>query len=657
MRRTVSLQILLLVVATVALLYGDISQRGGYADDFVFLRFAQPESLAQAITAWESNSRWSQKLLVPTVMRLIADPETGRVAWWWVHLASVLALASVAVLLVLVLHQLGFPTAMAAIAALLFAVHPIKDQAVMWPAAVYGYTLPLAAMLIASYWFLRATDRQALSPFAISGILVLSVYSVLSIEQMAPLLILALVVGCWKRRDNRRAVLAGLGIAAASASGVIASLFSGGSADRIARFDSVPFIMLPDRILVIGKAALEALVFAPLRLVFDPYYHGAAIDAALSWRFLGVTGAVTAAIALISRSPHRDSYALAESKSTAWKLVAATAFIAVPVTPLILVNYYLPDRVFFFPALGFSVFISVLLVHWPLSARTPLRRIGGQVITGAGLLVCALGVLVHGNAFARYWEQQQVFVAAFEQSEILSSTPEHVYLINFPRTFEPVPSFINDFSFQGIVNWLAPTPVNTLQAHAVDDPLAGFSDVASGAGGQHSIVAKENSVNLFWIDGRLYHVDRLILDGGNAPRSTQARALHAEIYKLDAAISGNAGNMLATSALLRLPSLDAGILKMRIRVTAPVVRPVRLVIHVVGLNGVIVPHDRWIRPVAFAAATAVGEIPISAFFPRLSAIKEIRLSMSNLPAKATLPAVVVPITSLITAAAPRAAAP
>jgi len=132
--------------------YGDVAGRGLYADDFVFGWLAETHTYTEAIAYWHrevpAGGRLLLAVITPAVYGAFCTPEMLESHFGAFH-AFLVAVHLTNTLLLWWLarrYRLG-PVASGA-AALLFLLHPAKDRAVLWPAAAYGYGIPLLLFLL-----------------------------------------------------------------------------------------------------------------------------------------------------------------------------------------------------------------------------------------------------------------------------------------------------------------------------------------------------------------------------------------------------------------------------------------------------------------------------------------------------------------------------
>jgi len=143
--------------------YGDVAGRGLYADDFVFGWLAETHSYTDAVAYWHREVPAGGRLLLAVITpavygafcsRELLDSHLGA---FHAFLVVVHAINAGLVWGLARRYRLG-PLASAA-AALLFLLHPAKDRTVLWPAAAYGYSIPLILFLGGWMWLLDTGER------------------------------------------------------------------------------------------------------------------------------------------------------------------------------------------------------------------------------------------------------------------------------------------------------------------------------------------------------------------------------------------------------------------------------------------------------------------------------------------------------------------
>ena len=101
-----------------------IWERGGYADDFAFLDYTLSRSYLEAVSQWSStfNSRFSQGVLLPGIINMLAGDQPGTFNWILYHGLGVAGILLTLYFFYRLLDVVGVPGRIAGLACLLFAL-------------------------------------------------------------------------------------------------------------------------------------------------------------------------------------------------------------------------------------------------------------------------------------------------------------------------------------------------------------------------------------------------------------------------------------------------------------------------------------------------------------------------------------------------------
>jgi hypothetical protein len=140
-----------------------VGGRGLYADDFVFGWLAETHTYTEAVAYWHreipAGGRLLLAVITPAVYGAFCAQELldSHLGAFHSFLVIVHVINAAFVWRLARHYRLG-PLASGA-AALLFLLHPSKDRAVLWPAAAYGYGIPLLLFLVGWLCLLDTTER------------------------------------------------------------------------------------------------------------------------------------------------------------------------------------------------------------------------------------------------------------------------------------------------------------------------------------------------------------------------------------------------------------------------------------------------------------------------------------------------------------------
>ena len=175
-------------IGAVALLswlsYGDVVGRGLYADDFVFGWLSQSHTYWDAVRYWHevapAGDRLFLAILTPFVYGLFCSRSLLESHLGAFHVLLVAIHLANTVLLWLLLRRYRLRPLASGTGALLFLLHPAKNRAVLWPAAAYGYGIPLLLFLLGWHCVIKTERTRPVVAIVGYG---LWIAAALSIEQ------------------------------------------------------------------------------------------------------------------------------------------------------------------------------------------------------------------------------------------------------------------------------------------------------------------------------------------------------------------------------------------------------------------------------------------------------------------------------------------
>jgi hypothetical protein len=173
----------LVILCAVAVAYGGVWTRGIQGDDLCMGELASKAGYWEAVQYWLEN--WNGRLFLA-----MAQIGTFHLPWfstpldapWFVlHATIVGAHAAVCGLLFKLLSRAGIATGASLAATLLFAIHPVTFEPVLWLAEGYGYVLGNLLAVLAVWSYLEY-ERHSRPVWLIAAAL-LALAAVLGIEQ------------------------------------------------------------------------------------------------------------------------------------------------------------------------------------------------------------------------------------------------------------------------------------------------------------------------------------------------------------------------------------------------------------------------------------------------------------------------------------------
>lgn len=432
-----------LLLLLVGALYGDIQERGGYADDFVYLNFESYPTIVDAVRGWDYNSRWTQALLVPLAFRA-AVADSSQVHWWLLHGIAVLSLAAVAALLCACLRAARNSFLEAFLAAALFVVLPSNTQAVLWPAAALGYTVPTVLFLVGVLAVLvgRRRNRPAV------GLVLATPFlwaAMLGVEQLAlPVFAVYGAVLVWPTMKPGSRWVAG-GVLGAAVTVFVFSVYGGATAERIERHGLAGGTKVWQRVAAVAEGATAGLVVRPSARLRDPYYADLVKEELQRPLFWLASGAwVTALVVLGIRGRCNRARRWSKRERIRWLGVGAMLCVAA-LAPLAAVDYGVPPRCLFVPGVGIALASAFAIAPY---FHLPITKV---LVAAAGLAGIAIIRIDAGQA-ASYWAAEKRVMDIAREAAV--THPSQVFLVGFPKSFGAVPSFANGFSLPGLVRWV-----------------------------------------------------------------------------------------------------------------------------------------------------------------------------------------------------------
>jgi len=221
--------------------YGDVAGRGLYADDFVFGWLAETHTYAEAVAYWHREVPAGGRLLLaaitPVVYGTFSSPELLESRFGAFHaFLVVIHLANTVLLWGLAWRYRLGPVA-SGVTALVFLLHPAKDRAVLWPAAAYGYAIPLLLFLVGWHCLHGAAPRgrgRLLAGYVLWAVAALAIEQFVVVA--AALLVWWTITG-YRRGEGVRARVAGLAVIAGLFLAVH-FLLGGATEERLASYEA-----------------------------------------------------------------------------------------------------------------------------------------------------------------------------------------------------------------------------------------------------------------------------------------------------------------------------------------------------------------------------------------------------------------------------------
>ena len=612
----------------VVLSYGDVGSRGGYGDDFVLLEYSVSREYVDAVLQWPSrfNSRLGQAVTGTFLYQIFSGDGAADYHWWGFHLLALISLAVILIAMNGVLEVVGVPTIGRIAAVLLIALHPAKNQALMWPATIFGYMLPMAGLLTATWFYYRCARSGRESPIGLLTVAVIALWTMLSLEQFVPLVILVVFFRLMIWRPERWRLLSHLAGLAVLLGVFVASVLAGGTSGRMARF---AFNGAADVVQHAGTTLFGAgryLLVEPFRPLLDPDYTQDVLGVVASPWFAAVLLLVGLAAWKLMKLPAEDVVSNRKIRQLLFVAGAGALVIMSGLLPMLAVKYYLPERAIAIPLVGFALTVAAgFLFLWHLA---PARVWRGVLAVGLAVVLVAYTVADFWTqrAYAQYWHTQKILIEAVEADTATMAPRETIALFNFPRSYTGVPSLINDFSFPALVRWTSGKDI-------VGNALGDLFDILQVSPESAGVLIPPAGVHLLWyategpeaISGLRPAVTEqpLPTTGGNHDDDRSASGMIGyRRYAVDIETRYPNGARLQVAELYRIPSLDSAAL--RVHLSAPGVTRQRLTVHAVEQSSVPRLFDRWLDD-----KDADGEMNATVLVNGISEVTEIRVGLEG----------------------------
>lgn len=194
---------LTVVALAVLLAYGAVWTRGVQGDDLCMCELATANGFWDAVRSWLNN--WNGRLFLAMTqigtyhLPWFADPLHA--PWYLIHAMVVFAHIAFCALLFHLLIRAGIATGASLTATLIFAIHPITFEPVLWLAESYGYVFGNLLTLLAVWAYLEYGRRGTIGWLIMALLLALS--ATLGIEQYPFVLGALAVVYLFRSRWHR----------------------------------------------------------------------------------------------------------------------------------------------------------------------------------------------------------------------------------------------------------------------------------------------------------------------------------------------------------------------------------------------------------------------------------------------------------------------
>jgi len=302
------------------------------------------------------------------------------------HLASILMHMLAVYLAFLIMERITGDYKLSGLAALLFAVHPLRSESVAW---ISGITDPLLAvfMLSALFYYMRYRAEGALKLFAISQLLFLLAIFAKEPAVCAPMMVVAYELFFINKNTPFKARLqSGL----VHASGFIGiSIFYFAMRQRAIGFLLADPNFSPHStsasMLTMPLAVVKYLGLLLLPIDLSLFHYTPLVNSVLSLRFI-LPAAVLAGLVILSKPLWKSTasrFALLWFSINLLPVLNLTAFSE---------DHLIQERYIYVPSIGFSLLLAIGLLKLPEVVRVSIPKRRAAVTTAAALLTIVLAM-------------------------------------------------------------------------------------------------------------------------------------------------------------------------------------------------------------------------------------------------------------------------
>ena len=584
-----------LVILVTLLSYGTIWSRGGYADDFNFLAYSSGKGYLEAVVGWQANARFSQAIVMPLLMQGLAGDTPLDFHWEVFHAIGIGAFLLCILFFNGILKTTGASWILRVTSCLVFAIYPIKNEALLWPSTIVGYVIALMVFLGAVWFYFATAKKQKESAYSllITGFLFL--FALFFIEQLAPLLVLVVFFRLILFGRRPGSVLAnGFMLTSLFAIFIWANYFSAAS-EKLHRY-SGETVSLVSNILNVLQKSFAAVTVYPARIVFDPYYWPSLKGVLLSPAFWLACVTLIVLGWILIKGIGASQPGTAKSRISPWRFFLGGGLIWVAAfSPFMVISYYLPDRVYFIPLLGLSLMAGAVMELIVSSHRWWMSRLLVVLLVSAGCVFVLINQYSERD-FEKQWNDQKKVMETLAGMERELEPGDVINLVNFPKEIGPAPEFVNWFAFNGMLKWMFPgldLKGYTQRGFFSIFPLPGIQETT----GATVLSLKKNEKLLVWLDDteNLRKVDALRLGAvASSKASTDDKSkeqLIGELVDIGLKSAVAHGFQITIDRVLLLDEARLCVLSLGVRSVKPGNWKTRLIVHARMQDGSMRPYD------------------------------------------------------------------
>ncbi len=616
--------------------YGAIWSRGGYADDFAFLAYSHSQPYWEAVTNWMTtyNSRVGQGLMMPFLLNIAKGEQTVGFHWWILHGIGLVCFIIAVYFFYKILTLLELPLLIRFVALSIFALHPLNVDVLFWPATIVGYVIPFSLFLVATYFYLFLEKTQNAGFLLRILVFMFLLLSILSIEQLLPLMVLVFVIRFLVFSYAKRQLVESLLFTVISFSLFLYLALAGNTAQRVDKFSTISLLSLPDRVVEVVGASVSSYFLYPMKIVLDQFYWVSLLDVVVSPLFWISIFVVIFLIRRMGRGMIEEK--IANDKSTVlFAYVSSVLLWLGALSPLMVVSYYLPGRIFYIPLLGFSLLCGVFFYFVWGKISSPLLRGVFLSCLSLGMVLFSMLNMHHQSEFSKYWHMEKKIINTLSENASVIPRAATVSLHNILLEFGPVPSMIDHYTFPSLLHWMFPD--KNISGTTTKSLLSSLSFEIEDKKDVYRKELANDNVPLFITQDkvvRLASFEYLPVEGFSESMASSGSLASDQwdknvlIERLDLNVSQkyNDGSTLEISSLMRIKELDSLLVNVHVFSSEKRRKSPRLQFHVFYRDGTKVPFDMGVDQDS-GFIEKEGWLKRDMLVPNLSEVMRVELSL------------------------------
>ena len=440
--------------------YGAVWTRGVQGDDLCMCELATAHGYWDAVRAWLDN--WNGRLFLALTqigtyhLPWFSDPLDA--PWYLIHAMAVLAHMAACGLLLGLLSRAGIAAGASLAAILIYAIHPIGFEPVLWLAESYGYVLGNLLSLLAVWSYLEYERSSRIGWLLVA--LLLALTAALGIEQYLVVLC-ALSIVYWSRSHWRRPAHPAwlpLLIMTCCSMVFLALHFGGfsGTADRLARATA-------ETAVVAGPTIVWKMAWW-MSLLPDASPYGGLLH--WGWNTIRGHAGLTALVGLatilaawrvLATSSWQDKDVMSSPHRHLWLVAIGMAVVLASVSPFLVTGRYgFASRNMFVALPGIVTMVATALDL--MASRAARRRMLRFAITPVVAAFMATSLVIDSGAqalFARSWRFHRNVIETIKADAESVRAAGALLMTGIPaRPYKAIAQIDSDWAFPCLVRWV-----------------------------------------------------------------------------------------------------------------------------------------------------------------------------------------------------------